>query len=72
LINKEHSRVESVYYNEELKLSGEQELVHFLSEEIAAECKAQKIKSIPSRIDGFDVKLDGAEVTLTKKTANET
>jgi complement component 1 Q subcomponent-binding protein len=56
----------------DLKLSGEQELVQFLSEEIAAECKAQKIKSIPSRIDSFDVKLDGAEVTLTKKTANET
>lgn len=50
----------------------EQELVQFLAEEIAAECKAQKIKSLPSRIDGFDVKLDGAEVTLTKKTANET
>jgi complement component 1 Q subcomponent-binding protein len=55
-----------------LKLSGEQELVQFLSEEIAAECKAQKIKSIPSKIDGFDVKLDGAEVTLTKKTGIET
>lgn len=54
-----------------MKLSGEQELVQFLSEEIAAECKAQKIKSIPSKIDGFDVKLDGAEVTLTKKTGNE-
>lgn len=50
----------------------EQELVQFLSEEIAAECKAQKLKSIPSKIDGFDVKLDGAEVTLTKKTGNET
>lgn len=50
----------------------EQELVQFLSEEIAAECKAQKIKSIPSKIDGFEVKLDGAEVTLTKKSGNET
>ncbi|XP_069703803.1 complement component 1 Q subcomponent-binding protein, mitochondrial [Periplaneta americana] len=49
----------------------EQELVQFLSEEIAAECKAQKIKSIPSKIDGFEVKLDGAEVTLTKKAGNE-
>jgi complement component 1 Q subcomponent-binding protein len=57
---------------EDLKLSGEQELVQFLSEEIAAECKAQKIKSVPSKIDGFDVKLDGAEVTLTKKAGNET
>ncbi|KAJ4440005.1 hypothetical protein ANN_08136 [Periplaneta americana] len=52
-------------------VAGEQELVQFLSEEIAAECKAQKIKSIPSKIDGFEVKLDGAEVTLTKKAGNE-
>lgn len=58
--------------SQDLKLPGEQELVQFLSEEIAAECKAQKIKSIPSKIDGFDVKLDGSEVTLTKKIANET
>lgn len=58
--------------SEDLILPGEQELVQFLAEEITAECKAQKIKSLPSRIDGFDVKLDGAEVTLTKKTANET
>ncbi|KDR12558.1 complement component 1 Q subcomponent-binding protein, mitochondrial [Zootermopsis nevadensis] len=50
----------------------EQELVQFLSEEIAAECKAQKIKSIPSKVDDFEVKLNGADVTLTKKTANET
>ncbi|KAJ9599643.1 hypothetical protein L9F63_026508 [Diploptera punctata] len=49
----------------------EQELVQFLSEEIAAECKAQKIKNIPSKIYGFDVKLDGAEVTLVKKSGNE-
>lgn len=55
-----------------MKFSGEQELVQFLSEEIAAECKAQKIKSIPSKVDDFEVKLNGADVTLTKKTANET
>jgi hypothetical protein len=61
-----------IFFHRVFKLSGEQELVQFLSEEIAAECKAQKIKSIPSKIDGFDVKLDGAEVTLTKKTVNET
>jgi complement component 1 Q subcomponent-binding protein len=60
------------HLNEDLKFSGEQELVQFLSEEIAAECKAQKIKSIPSKIDDFDVKLNGSEVTLTKKTASET
>jgi hypothetical protein len=41
-----------------------------LSEEIEAECKAQK--SIPSKIDDFDVKLNEAEVTLTKKTGNGT
>ena len=53
-------------------LLGERELVEFLSDEIAAECKAQKMKNIPSKLDGFDVTLDGAEVTLTKKSGNET
>ncbi|PSN32221.1 hypothetical protein C0J52_17013 [Blattella germanica] len=42
----------------------EQELVQFLAEEIAAELKAQKIKNIPSKVDGFDVQLDGAEFNV--------
>lgn len=51
---------------------GEKELVEFLSEEIDAERKLQKIKSIPTEIDGFQVSLDGSEVTLTKKSGDET
>uniref|UniRef100_A0A6M2DNN6 Putative complement component 1 n=1 Tax=Xenopsylla cheopis TaxID=163159 RepID=A0A6M2DNN6_XENCH len=50
---------------------GEKELAEFLSEEIVAEKKAQKIKNVPSELDGFKVKLDGAEVTLTKNTSLE-
>lgn len=47
---------------------GGRELVECLTEEILAEKKAQKFKTIPTEVDGFQVKLDGAEVTLTKKT----
>uniref|UniRef100_T1H2T9 Complement component 1 Q subcomponent-binding protein, mitochondrial n=1 Tax=Megaselia scalaris TaxID=36166 RepID=T1H2T9_MEGSC len=50
---------------------GERELVEFLTEEILAERKAQKIKTIPTEIDGFKVKLDGADVELTKQDAKE-
>jgi len=50
---------------------GERELVEFLTEEILAERKAQKIKTIPTEVDGFKVKLDGAEVELSKQAANE-
>lgn len=51
---------------------GERELVEFLTEEIVAERKAQKSKTIPTELDGFKVKLDGAEVELVKKTDKET
>lgn len=50
----------------------EQLLVQFLSEEIAAEFKVQKIKPVLCKIDGFYVKLDGSVGTLTKKSGNET
>lgn len=50
---------------------GEKELVEFLTEEILAERKAQKVKTIPTEISGFKASLNGAEVTLTKKTDNE-
>lgn len=50
---------------------GEKELVEFLAEEISAERKAQKTKTLPAEIDGFKVKLDGAEVELTKQTEKE-
>ncbi|XP_066584479.1 complement component 1 Q subcomponent-binding protein, mitochondrial [Prorops nasuta] len=49
----------------------EKELVEFLAEEIVAEKKAQKLKTIPTELEGFKVSLDGAEVTLTKTENNE-
>lgn len=55
-----------------LKFVAEQELVEFLTEEISAEKKAQKRKTIPTEIDGFKAQLDGSEVTLTKKVDDET
>ncbi|KAI4471203.1 complement component 1 [Holotrichia oblita] len=50
----------------------ERELVEFLTEEILAERKAQKVKTIPTEIDGFKAQLNGSEVTLTKKIDKET
>ncbi|KAL3275467.1 hypothetical protein HHI36_020227 [Cryptolaemus montrouzieri] len=49
----------------------EKELVEFLTEEILAERKAQKAKTIPTELDGFKAKLNGAEVTLTKESGDE-
>lgn len=49
----------------------EKELFEFLSEEIQAEKKIQKSKTIPSEIDGFQVKLNGPEVSLEKSVGNE-
>lgn len=43
-----------------------------MAEEIVAEKKAQKLKTIPTDIDGFKVSLNGAEVMLEKKTQHET
>lgn len=50
---------------------GERELVEFLTEEILAERKAQKIKTVPTNLDGFAVKLNGAEVELSKQSEKE-
>ncbi|XP_076637683.1 complement C1q binding protein P32 [Colletes latitarsis] len=50
----------------------EKELVEFLAEEIIAEKKAQKLKTIPTELEGFKVSLNGADVTLTKKQDDET
>ncbi|XP_045516660.1 complement component 1 Q subcomponent-binding protein, mitochondrial isoform X1 [Pieris brassicae] len=50
---------------------GERELVEFLTEEIVAERKAQKLKTLPSEVEGFSVKGDGAEVVLTKELKDE-
>lgn len=52
-------------------LAGERELVEFLTDEILAERKAQKIKTVPTTLEGFAVKLNGAEVELTKKSDKE-
>lgn len=55
-----------------MKISGERELVEFLAEEIVAERKASKQKSIPAEFEGFKVSGDGAEVELIKNTGKET
>lgn len=54
-----------------LHTKGERELVEFLGEEIAAERKAQKKKTLPAEIDGFKVKLDGADVEFIKDSGSE-
>lgn len=46
-------------------------MVEFLTEEILAEKKAQKVATIPTELDGFKVKLDHAEVELVKQSAGE-
>lgn len=50
----------------------EKELVEFLAEEIVAEKKARKLKTIPTDLYGFKVSLDGAEVRLVKEETAET
>lgn len=50
---------------------GERELVEFLTDEIVAEKKTQKKKNIPTEVDGFKIKLNGAEVEFTKHTDKE-
>uniref|UniRef100_A0A1L8EDH7 Putative complement component 1 n=2 Tax=Haematobia irritans TaxID=7368 RepID=A0A1L8EDH7_HAEIR len=55
----------------QIHTKGERELVEFLTEEILAERKAQKIKTVPTTLEGFAVKLDGAEVELTKQGEKE-
>lgn len=47
-------------------------MVNFLVEEVAAEKKIQSQVKLPSKVDEFQVKFDGADVELTKQTANET
>ncbi|XP_021199977.3 complement component 1 Q subcomponent-binding protein, mitochondrial isoform X4 [Helicoverpa armigera] len=50
---------------------GERELVEFLTEEIVAERKAQKVKVLPLELEGFVICGDGAEVVLSKKLKDE-
>jgi len=47
---------------------GDSEILKFLSEEIATEKQNQK--TLP-RLDGWEAKIEGAEVTLTKNSAGE-
>ncbi|KAJ0176395.1 hypothetical protein K1T71_007574 [Dendrolimus kikuchii] len=54
-----------------LHTKGERELVEFLTEEIVAERKAQKVKTLPKEVEGFTVQGDGAEVVLSKKLNDE-
>lgn len=49
---------------------GDKELVEFLVEEIAAEKKNSKPRNM-ANLDGFDVRLDGAQITLSKKFNDE-
>jgi complement component 1 Q subcomponent-binding protein, mitochondrial len=52
-------------------VAGEKELVEFLAEEIVAERKAQQKKTLPAEVDGFKVKLDGADVEFVKDLGKE-
>lgn len=45
--------------------------MEFLTEEIVAERKAQKLKNLPTELEGFAVKGDGAEVVLSKQLKDE-
>lgn len=45
--------------------------MEFLTEEIVAERKAQKVKKLPTELDGFSIAGDGAEVVLSKKLKDE-
>lgn len=51
--------------------AAEKELVEFLAEEIVAEKKALKFKTIPTEVEGFKVSLDGSEVSLVKEQGGE-
>lgn len=50
---------------------GERELVEFLAEEITSERKAGKAKKMPTDVEGFQVKTNGAEVEMTKQNDKE-
>lgn len=50
--------------------TGDRELVEFLQEEIVAEKRNLNIR-VPSHVDDFSIKVDNAEVTLTKNFHDE-
>lgn len=47
-------------------------LAKVLEKEIIAEQDLQKTQTIPSKINDFEVALNGSEVTFTKQLPNET
>lgn len=49
---------------------GEKALIEFLQEEIETE-KTSLAGHLPSQLDNFQIKYDGAEVELTKQSSNE-
>ncbi|XP_021954451.1 complement component 1 Q subcomponent-binding protein, mitochondrial isoform X2 [Folsomia candida] len=53
------------------KAKGDDELVSFLTEEIATEKKNQRAGPLPSNLDGFEIQLDQSELTFTKKFNQE-
>lgn len=67
-----HTRLFSNDYIYRFYFLAEKELVEFLAEEIVAEKKAQKLKMIPTMLEGFSVSLNGAEVNLEKKDGTDT
>lgn len=52
-------------------MSGDEELIGFLEEEIATEKKMQRSTTIPTTHEGFAVSVDKSEIILTKKFGNE-
>jgi len=50
---------------------GDDELISFLTEEIATEKKNVKTGPLPTNLEGFDVQTNLSEITLTKKFNNE-
>lgn len=53
--------------------SGEKALIDYLEEEISNESSAlKKGDKLPTTVEGFQVKYDGANVNLTKKGSDET
>lgn len=54
-----------------LDLTGDEELLGFLEEEIATEKKMQRSSTIPTTFEGFSVNLDKSNVTLSRKIGSE-
>ncbi|CAL8146355.1 unnamed protein product [Orchesella dallaii] len=50
---------------------GDDELLGFLEEEIATEMKMQRSTSVPATFQGFSVKVDQSDITLTKNIGGE-